>query len=384
VRSEFDVLVVGAGPGGSNAAAAALKRGLSVAQIDAERFPRVKPCAGGLTAKAWQALEFELAPALRREFDSFEFNAWRGGKNVFTTRSRVLAMVVRPEFDNHAVEENRRRAGFAFFDGERVRSIEWDRERFELTTEERTLTGRALVGADGAYSLVNRTFALARIRGHAIAVEVNLRCDALAADPAPRPCFDFGALAQGYGWVFPKDDQISVGLYTLARPAKELRALLERYIEAKGLRPRGDALESFEAHRIPLGGYELRVPQMPVFLVGDAGGFADALTGEGIYHALESGRLAGEHAARTVRGEDVRRAYVRALWKGVLCDTWLTWKLAGAFYRSPERWLRLLGSPLVWRPLVHGAGAGATFSRSLARGGSYFVRSWLAGSASRA
>jgi len=45
----FDLIVVGAGPGGSNAAAAALDAGLTVAQIDRYSFPRVKPCAGGMT-----------------------------------------------------------------------------------------------------------------------------------------------------------------------------------------------------------------------------------------------------------------------------------------------------------------------------------------------
>ena len=383
MRSEFDLLVVGAGPGGSNAAAVALAQGLTVAQVDAARFPRVKPCAGGLTAKAWRALAFDLEPSLRRGFDSFEFNAWNARANVFTTRSRVLAMVERPEFDNRLVEENRKKNGFSFFDGERVRSIDWDGERFHVESGTRSLTARALVGADGASSVVNKAFGIARPRGRAVAVEVNLRRADVEGDPVPRPCFDFGAIARGYGWVFPKDDVHSVGLYTLERPARELRARLAEYLALKGFRVRGDPLSSFESHLIPLGGYELRVPRAPVYLVGDAGGFADALTGEGIYHALESGRLAGETAARAARGSGSHRAYYRALGKSVLRDTYLTWKLSGPFFSAPERWLRLLGSPFVWRPLVHGSASGATFTRSLARGGAYLMSSWLGRTASR-
>src|SRR5687768_8575746 len=70
----FDVIVVGAGPGGSNAAAVALKHGLSIAQVDKSRFPRVKPCGGGLTIKSCRALQFDLQPMLRGESREFEFN----------------------------------------------------------------------------------------------------------------------------------------------------------------------------------------------------------------------------------------------------------------------------------------------------------------------
>ena len=70
---------------------------------------------------------------------------------------------------------------------------------------------------------------------------------------------------------------------------------------AGGLHPlegiaRPDGLDGMEAFRVPVGGFSLRPPACPAYVVGDAGGFADALTGEGIYSALESGRLAGEVA----------------------------------------------------------------------------------------
>src|SRR5690349_14713469 len=97
----FDVIIVGAGPGGSNAASAALKRGLSVAQIDRARFPRVKPCAGALTIKSCRALSIDLLPMLRSEYRDVEFNAWPKRSNRFVLRrSPLLRMVFRPQFDN--------------------------------------------------------------------------------------------------------------------------------------------------------------------------------------------------------------------------------------------------------------------------------------------
>jgi len=371
----LDVIVIGAGPGGSNAASVALDGGLSVAQVDRAEFPRVKPCAGGMTVKACRALNFELTPSLRGRFEALQFNLWNGGQCRFLHRSPVLSMVLRPEFDNRLVEENKLRPGFVFHPGEPVESIEWKEGLFRVRTRQRSLSSRQLIGADGAYSLVNRTFGISCPRLRATAVEIVLARDQVQGDPMSDPCFDFGAIERGYGWVFPKDDHWSVGLYTLASGIKDLKERLRRYTAAKGFRVAGDPLASFEAHLIPLGGYRLSVPEAPVYLVGDAGGFADALTGEGIYHALESGRLAGEVAAQVARGQGSHRRYYRRLWRSVLPDTLLSYKAAGPFYRWLPRAMRILWHPLVWRPLVQGYGRGATLTRCLLLGGTYLLGS---------
>jgi flavin-dependent dehydrogenase len=214
---------------------------------------------------------------------------------------------------------------------------------------------------------VRRAFPLVEPRGRAVAVEVNLPSADLAAQPVTLPCFDFGALPRGYGWVFPKDGLVSVGLYSLQGGLKDLRARLRAYLGAKGIVSRGDPLLCFEAHTIPLGGHGLAPSDVPVYLTGDAGGFADALTGEGIYHALASGRIAGELAADVAEGLAGAREYPRRLARPVLGDTRWSWRLAGPFYAAPGLALRLLALSQLWRPLVHGMGSGATFRECLAR-----------------
>jgi flavin-dependent dehydrogenase len=195
------------------------------------------------------------------------------------------------------------------------------------------------------------------------------------------PCFDFGAIERGYGWVFPKDDHSSVGLYTLARGVPQMRARLLEYARARGFDVSGDPLETFQGHQIPIGGHRLRVPDVPVYVVGDAGGFADALTGEGIYHALESGRLAGETVVDVARGRATHRRYYRRLWRSVLPDTWLTYRLSRLFYQDVGRALRVIERPLVWRALVQGSAEGATFTGSLLRGAYFYARSFAGGGA---
>ena len=68
----YDVIVVGAGPGGSNAAAVALGHGLSVAQVERFPFPRTKPCAGGLTVKSCDALRLDLDHVVRTDVHEVE------------------------------------------------------------------------------------------------------------------------------------------------------------------------------------------------------------------------------------------------------------------------------------------------------------------------
>jgi geranylgeranyl reductase family protein len=371
----FDLIVVGAGPGGSNAAAAAIERGLSVAQIDAQRFPRVKPCAGGVTIKAANALNGQLAGRVRRTFSSVEVNAWGARVNRFAHRSEMMMVVARPEFDDSLVRQNQTKPGFIFFDGEPVTDIRFTDATFHLTTSKRQLAARQLIGADGAYSVVNKWFKISRPKAVAVAVEINLPASTASSTSAPAPCFDFGVLPKGYGWVFPKDDHFSVGLYTFERGLRDLRRRLVNYARAKGFQVGPERSLHFEAHLLPVGGHRLRVPDVPVYLVGDAGGFADALTGEGIYHALESGRLAGRAAADVASGTARHTRYYEDLWSSVLSDTCISYHLAALFYRNPQRALRILELPFVWRPLMLGYAEGATVRTILTHGGRDFVRS---------
>ena len=177
--------------------------------------------------------------------------------------------------------------------------------------------------------------------------------------------------------MFPKPDHLSVGLYTVSPRTRHIRVQFLAYLRSKGLTVADDSLPQLEGFRVPIGGFRLRVPACPVYVVGDAGGFADALTGEGIYSALESGRLAGEAAVDVACGRKTHRAYYRRLWRSVLSDTALSYFSAQHFYKDLDRGFRVLENPLVWRPLVEGSAAGATLSECALKGGSLLLRSLL-------
>jgi flavin-dependent dehydrogenase len=212
-------------------------------------------------------------------------------------------------------------------------------------------------------------------------VEVNVERSPGDTSGCDVPCLDYGAIEHGYGWVFPKDDHCCVGLYTLAPKTRDIRGRLIAYLHSKGFRDVRPALTGFEAARIPVGGHFPRVPDCPVYVTGDAGGFADALTGEGIYAALESGRIAGEVAVDVTCGRGDHRAYYRRLWRPVLLDTAATFHAARHFYGDVDRGIRILQSPLVWRPLIQGGAAASTFCGCFMKSAFYLPRSLAGGSA---
>ena len=327
--------------------------------------------------KSWNALRLDPLAVVRGEFAEVEVNVWQRSHNRFShPPAPLLRTVVRSQFDDYLVSQNLKSRGFQFFDDERVVDIEYD-GRFRVQTAKQTLFTRQLVGADGAYSIVNRVFSIGRPRGYAVAVEVTLRRDRATLPVETPPSFDIGAVDRGYGWVFPKDDHWNVGLYTLGK-SKTLRQQLRAYIAAKGFQVKTDPLATLEAHRFPYGGYRVSIPKAPVYLVGDAGGFGDALTGEGIYHGLESGRIAGETAYDYLAGKLGYHTYYRRLRRSVLADTFVTYQAAKAFYRNLDRAAALVENPLVWRPMIRGYATGVTLTEVLRRGG------WRISAAARA
>lgn len=284
-------------------------------------------------------------------------------------------MVDRPQFDNWLVSQNIGNHRFHFFDDERVLDIRYD-GIFHVRTETRVLRSRHLVGADGAYSLVNKLFSVTKPKGFAVAVEVTLpRAHATLSEEIPA-CFDFGVVDSGYGWVFPKDDHWNIGIYTLAK-VKDLRDQLRAYIAHKGFHVEGDPLATFAAHQFPYGGYLISLPSAPVYIVGDAGGFGDPIMGEGIYHALESGRIAGETIADCFMGKVDPSAYYRRLRRSVLMDTFVTYHISKEFYRNVDKAITILENPFVWRSFVQGYADGATFSLSIVKGGWFLLKSLI-------
>src|SRR5829696_1562696 len=112
----FDALVVGAGPAGSTAAFRLARAGARVLLIDKARFPRDKPCGGGLTYRAVRLLPFSVDPVVEEEVDIFELGLGYRRRFERRTRQPLVVMTQRRRLDAFLVEQAQE-AGAEFRDG---------------------------------------------------------------------------------------------------------------------------------------------------------------------------------------------------------------------------------------------------------------------------
>ncbi len=320
-----DVLIVGAGPAGSATAAWAARHGLDVMLVDAETFPRDKPCGDGLTPRAIAEMDaLGLSPWLEGRARNWGLRAagfgqelylpWPGGslpRNGGAAPRVVLDDAIRQvALDSGAVAVEGHRATDVVMDGSRVAGVEFSSGSGRTATK-RTITCRRLVVADGARSQLGRRLGREWHRGTAYGVAARGYIDSERSDdPWISSHLELrgteGELLSGYGWVFPLGDgQVNIGVGTLAtdrHPADvNLRQLLGHYTDQQrdDWRLSGEVRDPWSA-LLPMGGAVSGVAGANWLLVGDAAGCVNPLNGEGIDYGLETGHLAAQLLAETI------------------------------------------------------------------------------------
>lgn len=302
-QSDYDVIVVGSGPGGSTAAYQLATFGYDVLVIDRKTFPRDKLCGGLITHKTLRLLErvFDESEDELREtgvldVGSNEYAAYFNSDRVVRDDIDVpFYFAKRFEYDAH-LHDRAVEAGVDTHLGDGVKSVDVDAGAVETTGGE-TFDARYIVGADGATSRVRQELANCGLvdtsdwnENLAIAAEAYVPRSDVDLD-VDYPILHFGVLNWGYGWVFPNSDRLLIGVGGLnAKNETGFREILREYFDLLDVEYDPDAVKG---HPIPFGNYLERPAAAGVFLVGDAAGTVDAITGEGIFYAQRSGELAG-------------------------------------------------------------------------------------------
>lgn len=366
-QKKWDVIVVGGGPGGSSAARHCARLGLETLVLEKSRFPRPKVCAGGVSQAALQEIGLPFPPELVERVGRLLRSRW-GTRFLDVASARPFVyLVTRSRFDQHLLWAARQ-AGAEVKEGVAVAGVLAERDRVVVVTPERTFAAMVVVGADGVRSRVARAFRPdlgPRETGLCLAAEIPVTVDQRANLLEDGIEVRYGVPPRGYGWIFPKAGAVSVGVGAawagFRRPGRALLHLLNSSSLASPLGPDWPWDQSMlrghlRAHLVPFGGRRRPVAWERVFLVGDAAGFADPFTGEGIRWACLSGRLAAEaaeHGLRSGRLSQATEIYAEACRQLIDQDlAWATW-LTRLFARFPEAASRLFfGRPELFEGLL--------------------------------
>jgi geranylgeranyl reductase family protein len=296
METDADVIIAGAGPAGTLAAYELATHGHSVLILEKAAFPRYKVCGAGLTHKIIREIPFDISPILETEINQVIFT--KGFKDQFarTSSGALLYCTNRDILDDYllakAVE-----AGARVIHGEKVTEVSQEKGFVKVITRSGTYRSSLLIGADGASSSVARSAGLREHIMPGLAWEAEIKVDeASLARYSGTVFLDWGSFPGGYGWVFPKKDHLSIGVggpATLSKWMMPYYDKLVNYLE-KDCGIRVTETSSLKSWPIPVRVKRSRFHNGRVLVAGDAGGLTDPLTGEGIYYAVRSGKIAAE------------------------------------------------------------------------------------------
>lgn len=291
IMMSFDVIIIGGGPAGAVCGIGLQKRGITTCIIDKAVFPRDKLCGGMITQKAIDLLK-NICPDIHpndyitHQTNTVDFHF----KDTYWTTFKTqipFAFTERKVFDHLLINQYKKYGG-TLIENTRIKEKNIEFEGNTLATDNERFQFKVLVGADGCNGIITRCRNIKR--HYSFCLEGKL-----SKKPAGNKDFRiyFGCVQKGYGWHFPKKDHCVVGIGS-SNHNKSLQNKTHSFF--KELIPGN--VEMIKGALIPTGQL-YKIQRLPgnVITIGDAAGFSDAVTGEGLYFALLSGFYASEEIA---------------------------------------------------------------------------------------
>ncbi|MBI4547247.1 MAG: NAD(P)/FAD-dependent oxidoreductase [Ignavibacteriae bacterium] len=336
----YDVVVVGSGPAGSSAALILAQNGVSVILVEKASLPRYKTCGGGIVGRALKLLPFSVSQAIKHYCYTAHLNLVDANLSFSSSRQEpIVAMTMRDNFDSLLLFATRDAGAIVKSECEVV-DIQQQPGSVKLVTTLGTIQAKFIIAGDGALSTVARKAGWRETRKLMPAVEYEV----FVQENELRRChhtarFDFGIVPHGYAWMFPKKEHLSIGVLTTRKNSANLHHVVKNYLKLLGI----VRIPRIEKHGfvIPMGLRKDGFARNRVLLVGDAAGFVDPVTGEGITFAILSGQLA---ARAVIEGnfdeQSVRQNYLTTLQERILPELRIASFLSNFLYHPQSRnWL---------------------------------------------
>ena len=324
---DFDVIIVGGGPGGSTAGYLLSNYGLNVLIIDKEKFPRPKLCGGMLSLKAIYLLReiFNETPSSLNKkgifnYQSDHYEITYKLERVLTKNHSELPFIFthRSVYDNFLLKKAKE-AGATVLEGKNVKSINLSTCEVFLSEGEK-YSAKYIIGADGANSVVRQELIRKGFikkeqwqKNMATALECYIDRNNIDDDYYDHPVLLFGLVKGGYLWIFPNKERLVVGLGALNRKNKgSFMKVLQNLITDLNF---NDPLPKIAGHPVPFGNYKINpLYKDKIILIGDAGGFVDPLMGEGIYYTQKTAEFASSAIYQHInKKKSLKSSYLKNL-----------------------------------------------------------------------
>ena len=334
--TSYEVVIVGSGPAGASAALGLAAAGVKVAVLERASLPRHKTCGGGVVQRALRLLPLNIRAAVERDCFVAEMNLPDIGLHFETRRQDpIIAMTMREKFD-YLLLSAAKEAGACIQPSCKVLDVFPQSERVELITSIGPLSARFVVAADGAVSTVARKMNWPDNRRLIPALEYEVFVgDNLLERFSRSARFDVGVVPYGYGWVFPKKDHLSIGILTMRSDLTNLNERFEPYLRFLGI-PSTLRMERHGA-LIPVTTRSGPFASGRIILTGDAAGFVDPVTCEGITFAIQSGQIAARSLiGGNMRAEAVSFAYDNEIAAKILPELNAARRLATLLHDFPK------------------------------------------------
>ncbi len=323
-----DLIIVGGGPAGASCARRAAQKGVDVILLEKQEHPRRKVCAGGFRPGLTSLLDFDVSPVI--EHESCGSHVYSPSRiQVVCTKPMLTGYTVKRSIFDHFLLKKAEEAGAEVRSDVEVTDLEESRDEVTVRSKDgQSFTSKYVVGADGVNSRVARS---AGIKTSWKDNEIGLCFEAgVPMDPSDimritqgpygpdKVCIEifFGGIQHGYGWCFPKKDEVSLGMGCLMPYAKDLRTAWEKFVDEFEKRNSVKVdLSNESAMRVPLKGPIQNTITKRIMLAGDAGGFVSPATGEGIYYAVASGQIAADTVSDILQGRTKGTKEYQRRWK---------------------------------------------------------------------